>query len=103
MRDSFMNIDLVKWRWLWFGISLAILVPGLVGIVICCFKYHAPLKPGIDFTGGSILQYQFEKAPDLDKIRAILDKSGFSGSQVQQAYIANNPVVVMRTKAMDDE
>src|SRR5271154_7414825 len=103
MRDSFMNIDLVKWRWLWFGISLAILVPGLVGIVICCFKFHAPLRPGIDFTGGSILQYQFEKTVDLEPVRRILNDCGFAGSQVQAAQIDHKPVVIMRTKAIDDE
>jgi len=97
------RIDLVKYRSIWFGISLAILIPGMIAIIICFAQFHAPLKPGIDFTGGSILQYQFEKSPDLDKVRAILEKTGFPGSQVQQAFIANKPVVVMRTKSMDDE
>ena len=37
--------------------------------------FHAPLKPGIDFTGGSIMQYQFEKQPvDLQKVRNVLDE-----------------------------
>ncbi len=97
------KIDLVAYRWLWFGISLAILIPGLVGIIICCFKYHAPLKPGIDFTGGSILQYQFEKAVDPEPILDILTDCGFPGSQVQSANIGGEPVVIMRTKAIDSE
>jgi preprotein translocase subunit SecF len=103
MKDSFLKIDLVEWRWLWFGISLAILVPGLIGIIICCFKYHAPLRPGIDFTGGSILQYQFEKTVDLEPVRRILTDCGFGGSQVQGAEIGHQQVVIMRTKAIDNE
>src|SRR5277367_5269375 len=103
MRDSLMRIDLVKWRWLWFGISLAILVPGIIGIVICCLKYHAPLRPGIDFTGGSILQYQFDKKVDLESVRQVLDQCGFAGSQVQAAEISQKPVVIMRTKAIENE
>jgi preprotein translocase subunit SecF len=103
MNDFAVKIDLVKWRWLWFGISLAILVPGIIGIIICCFKYHAPLRPGIDFTGGSILQYQFEKPVKLEPVREILDKSGFAGSQVQAAEIDHNQVVIMRTKAIENE
>jgi preprotein translocase subunit SecF len=97
------RIDLIKYRSIWFGISLAILIPGMIGIVMCLVKYHAPLKPGIDFTGGSILQYQFEKQVSLDGIRAVLERDGFPGSQVQQAFISGKEVIVMRTKAMDDE
>lgn len=100
---NFVKIDLVKYRWLWFGISLAILIPGFIGIIICCLKYHAPLKPGIDFTGGSILQYQFQKPVDLEPIRQVLTNCGFPGSQVQVAEIAGEQVVIMRTKAIERE
>lgn len=100
-----MRIDLVKYRWIWFGISLAILIPGLIGIAGCIMQFHAPLKPGIDFTGGSILQYQFESAnpPDLDAVRNILTERNFPGSQVQLATIAGGNVVVMRTRAIENE
>lgn len=97
------SIDLIKYRWIWFGISLAILIPGIVGIIMCCVQFHAPLRLGIDFTGGSILQYQFDKPVELDSIRSILEHDGFQGSQVQQAEMHGQTVVVMRTKAMDDE
>lgn len=97
------RIDLVKYRWIWFGISLAILIPGAIAIIACCIRYQAPLKPGIDFTGGSILQYQFDHPIELDKVRSILDGTGFIGSQVQQAIISGREVIVMRTKAIDDE
>ena len=97
------KIDIVKYRWIWFGISLAITVPGFLGILLCLAQFHAPLKPGIDFTGGSILQYQFGKKIDLQAVRNILEEVGLSGSQVQEASISGNEVIVMRTKALDDE
>jgi len=97
------KIDLVKYRWIWLGVSGVILVPGLVAMIICATKFHSPLKPGIDFTGGSILQYQFEKPAPLDTVRGVLAESGFEGSQVQQAFISGKEVIVMRTKAIDDE
>lgn len=97
------KIDIVKYRWWWIGISLAILIPGIIGIALCMFKFNAPLKPGIDFTGGSILQYQFEKPLVLDTVRNVLEETGFHGSQVQQAFISGNEVIVMRTKAIENE
>jgi preprotein translocase subunit SecF len=100
---NFIKIDLVKYRWLWFGVSLAILLPGLIGILMCCIKYHAPLKPGIDFTGGSILQYQFENPPRLESVRDILNDNGFAGSQVQVAQISGEQVVIMRTRSIETE
>ncbi len=96
-------VDLVKYRWIWFGISGAILLPGLIGIIMCLQQFHAPLKLGIDFTGGSILQYQFEKPADLETVRSVLEASNLAGSQVQQAEISGKEVVVMRTRALDDE
>lgn len=46
------RVDIVKYRKIWFGISLLITIPGIIGIIACMSKFGAPLKPGIDFTGG---------------------------------------------------
>ena len=97
------RVDIVKYRWWWFGISLILTVPGIIGIIWSCIQFGAPLKPGIDFTGGSIMQYQFEKPAPLDSVRSVLDEVGLTGSQVQQAIISGKEVIVMRTKALDDE
>ncbi|MBZ0189512.1 MAG: protein translocase subunit SecF [Candidatus Obscuribacterales bacterium] len=97
------KVDIVKYRWFWFGISALLTLPGLVGIIMCLYYFHAPLKPGIDFTGGSILQYQFQKPVDLDSVRNVLEQTGLTGSQVQKAFISGQEVIVMRTKALDDE
>ncbi len=97
------HVDIVKYRWTWFGISGLLTVPGIIGIICCYIQFHAPLKPGIDFTGGSILQYQFDKPLELDQVRHVLEETGLVGSQVQKAYISGNEVIVMRTKALDDE
>ncbi|MBY0359092.1 MAG: protein translocase subunit SecF [Candidatus Obscuribacterales bacterium] len=97
------KVDIVKYRNWWFGISLFLTIPGIIGIIMCLVEFHAPLKPGIDFTGGSIMQYEFEKPVDLQEVRDILEKGGLTGSQVQQAQIGGQEVIVMRTKALSDE
>lgn len=97
------HVNIVKYRKLWFGISLLLTIPGIIGIILCMIEFGAPLKPGIDFTGGSILQYQFEKPLELDQVRHVLEEVDLHGSQVQKAYISGKEVIVMRTKAIDDE
>lgn len=97
------HVDIVKYRWIWIGISLAITIPGIIGIILSLVQFHAPLKPGIDFTGGSILQYQFEKPVTLDQVRHVLEKAGFEGSQVQQASVSGGEAIVMRTRAIESE
>ena len=98
------KIDLVKYRWIWFGIFASCFnFQVLIGIFMCCLKFHAPLKPGIDFTGGSILQYQFDKPVDLAPVREALNETGFASSQVQLAQIAGSEVVIIRTKAIENE
>jgi preprotein translocase subunit SecF len=97
------RVDIVKYRWIWIGISLVITIPGIIAIIMCMAKFGAPLKPGIDFTGGSLLQYQFERHVEADQVRTVLEESGLPGSQVQQASISGQEVIVMRTKAIEDE
>jgi preprotein translocase subunit SecF len=49
---------IVAKKWLWFGISLVLIVPGIV------FLFLGGLKPGIDFTGGSQLEVSVGQAPN---------------------------------------
>lgn len=100
----FPRVDIVKYRKIWFGISLALTIPGIIAIVLCCMKFGSPLKPGIDFTGGSLIQYQFQRDVHLDEVRDILHAiPELEGSQVQEAQISGKEVIVLRTKALPDE
>lgn len=46
-------MNFIKWRWLYFSISLTILIPGIFSLLLF------GLKPSIDFTGGSLLEIKF--------------------------------------------
>ena len=61
--------DLVGYRWLWFAISLAVIVTGMVFWAIRGLNY------GIDFTGGGLVTYQFEEAVSPDTHTATLSKA----------------------------
>lgn len=51
------------------------------------------LNLGLDFTGGTRLQFHYSESADFQKIRHELDKSGFSGAIVQ-AYGTSKDVMV---------
>lgn len=81
-------IDIIKHRFLYILISAILLVPGLVfmGLMIAKSPSHMPLKLGIDFTGGTIMEYAFKKPLTLDDanvIRTVFEQAGYPGAVVQ--------------------
>jgi preprotein translocase subunit SecF len=43
-------IDVIKYKWVWLGISMALLVPGIIALIYSSVIYpeHTPLRVGID-------------------------------------------------------
>lgn len=81
-------IDVVKYRWVWFGLSLLLVIPGLIAMVYSMVTYptHYPVKVGIDFTGGTITQYSVANdvsSKEVDKLRANLVKAGVENPVIQ--------------------
>jgi preprotein translocase subunit SecF len=57
-------INFMKYKTIYFAISLAFIIPGVVSLFIFGFK------PAIDFTGGSLLELQFqEPSPSSQEIQ----------------------------------
>jgi preprotein translocase subunit SecF len=52
-------MNLIKYRYLYFLISLLVIVPGLIFLISNWAKTGSALSLGIDFTGGSLLEVQF--------------------------------------------
>lgn len=85
-------IDVVKYRWVWFGLSLLLVIPGVIAMIYSMVTYptHYPVKVGIDFTGGTITQYSVNKDVDNAEIENIRTKLITAGVE--------NPVIqVLRT------
>lgn len=85
-------IDIVKYRALWLSLSAVLLIPCILAICYLIYTQpnHAPLKLGIDYTGGTILQYSTNAdvtVNDIDKIRKDLVDEGF---QTPIAQTINN-------------
>lgn len=85
-------IDVVKYRWVWFGLSLLLVIPGLVamGYNMINSPEHLPVKVGIDFTGGTISQYSVNKDVPNSEIENLRTK-------LTQAGVENPVIQVLRT------
>jgi preprotein translocase subunit SecF len=87
-------LNIVKRRYLYFGISLLVIIPGMIALLVWGF----PLA--IDFTGGSLLTVSFAsgKTPDPSQVSAIYNQFGFEDSQVTTG---NNGQLIIQSKEMD--
>lgn len=105
-------VDVIKYRWLFLGVSILFLIPGIVFIVMNMTnpEIGAPLRLGIDFKGGTLLEYGFEKPVAQDNlagIRAAFDQAGYSGAvvQIQEARVGINkkPVELGQPESVDSQ
>ena len=87
-------IQVVKYRVLWMIVSALLLIPGIIAMVYSSVTYpnHAPLKVGIDYTGGTILQYGLKQKvsnDDLTITRESLEKIGIDNPYLQILNVNN--------------
>ena len=72
------NIDFLSKKWFFLALSLIFSVAGLASML---FWHHIPL--GIDFRGGTVVDVKFTSAPNVDAIRAQLDRAGLKNFTLQ--------------------
>ena len=85
-------IDVVKFKWWCIALTCLFLVPGILAIGYSLAKYHTPLKLGIDFTGGTMIQYGFNRditKADEGKIRTILTDLNINNPVIQTTHDIN--------------
>jgi len=81
------QIHVVKYRWVWIFLSACLLIPGICAMIYSSVHYsnHAPLKVGIDYTGGSILQYGVNEKISNDQVGTI--RESLKNAGVEEPYI----------------
>jgi preprotein translocase subunit SecF len=75
-RDT--NIDFLSKKWFFLALSLIFSVAGIASML---FWHHIPL--GIDFRGGTVVDVKFTQTPNVDAIRAELDRAGLKNATLQ--------------------
>jgi preprotein translocase subunit SecF len=87
-------LQIVNKRYLYFGISLLVIIPGLVALLLWGF----PLA--IDFTGGSLLDVHFEsgQTPEPAQVLSLYSDFGLEDAQIQTSSSGD---VIVRSKNID--
>ena len=88
-------LNIVGRRYLFFGISLLVIIPGMIALAL----WGLPLA--IDFSGGSLLQARFDSGtlPQPAQILEVYRQNGYGDSQVQTS---GTDQIIVRTKQMDE-
>lgn len=73
------HIDFLGRRKLAFYLSAGLLLLGVVALIV-----RGGPRYGIDFTGGSLVQIQFEDPITTEELRSSLDKIGYGRAEIQR-------------------
>lgn len=122
-----LNLQIIKFRKLWFVLSGLVLAAGIVAIVQSFMTFGAPVKLGLDFTGGTKLEYKFysarpeavegeealdpvhaagkqtlKKELNSEELQTLLSDLDLEGSSVQVTK-DEDPTLIIRTRAISDD
>lgn len=91
-------IDFVGKRHLFFLISFALILPGVISLIL-----PGGLNPGIDFSSGSIMTVRFAQQMDQTELRQELSNLGHTEAIVQRTGGENGTTFLIRTFTLQPE
>ena len=103
-----MKLNVIKKRVLWWRISAAIILAGIISMVISTATLGTPLRLGLDFVGGTRLQFELDcskpgncdKPIDIQAVREVMDTEGLGNSSIQ-GLGEKQQALTIRTKTLD--
>ncbi|PZO59973.1 MAG: protein translocase subunit SecF [Phormidesmis priestleyi] len=103
-----MKLNIIKQRTLWWFISGAIILVGVVSMALSWQQYGAPIRPSLDFIGGTRLQLTRDCSTaanctqpiETSTVQKVLDDQGLTGGSVQLLG-SDRQSVVVRTRNLD--
>ncbi len=85
----------MKIKWLYFLISLFVIVPGMISLVLY------GLKPSIDFTGGTIIQIQLNEKDAKTVQVSDVEKSIGDVMKISSVQVATDNMVIIKGTSVD--
>lgn len=101
-----MKVSVIKYQKLWWLISATAIAFGIICMILSWNKLNAPLRPGLDFIGGTRLQVELNcdlpencaQPIQAAKVREILSSQNLGESSIQ---IIDNYGLSIRGKTLD--
>ena len=89
--------NVMKYKYLFFGISLFFLIPGLISLVLW------GLRPSVDFTGGSLIEIQLQdpQTTDYTQETSGVDPALYQFESVQKS--GDNQYIIRGTELGNDQ
>jgi preprotein translocase subunit SecF len=86
-----MKLQVIRQRGLWWAISSLIILSGLIAMAVLWNQTGFPLRPSLDFVGGTRLQLELDctqpnncdQPIDAAEVRAVLTEQGLGNSSIQ--------------------
>ena len=102
-----MKLDIIRQRPFWWLISGLVILASLIGMIISWQQFGAPLRPGLDFVGGTRIQVtrncaQADCATPIDPgdVRSLLAAQGLETGVIQVTGNEGQSVAI-RTRNLD--
>lgn len=89
-----------KRRW-YFIISALVIVPGLIAMIYSTVRFGTPVRLSIDFTGGALLELEFEQPVQPGEVRQVFVDRGYTDTMVQTT--ADERTVLIRSDFLESE
>lgn len=101
-----MKFSVNKQRSLWWATSIVIILAGLISMAISWQQIGAPLRPSLDFIGGTRLQFERDCARpgncdqpiDITAVREVASSQGLGDSTIQ---VVDKNGISIRTKNLN--
>ncbi len=105
-----MKLKVIKQRSLWWSISAAVILAGIISMVISTAMIGTPLRLGLDFVGGTRLQFELDcskpgncdKPIDITAVRDVMAAQGLDNSSIQPLG-EKQQALTIRTKTLGVE
>lgn len=105
-----MKFSVTKQKPFWWSLSGLFILASLIAMIVSWQQFHSPLRPGLDFIGGTRLQLERDctrpqncsQPIDLAQVRGVLGKVGLADSSIQLLG-TDGQAMVIRTLALTSE
>lgn len=101
-----MSLSVIKYERFWWTFSIAITIAGILAMVVSFIQIQSPLRPALDFIGGTCLQLELDCAItnncnepiSVEKVREVLNSQNLGDSSIQ---VIDQHSLSIRSKSLE--